>query len=198
MGGGIALWRPRMVTVQTGLTLEEFLKLPDQKPALEYLDGVVTQKTAPVGPHGELQAELAFLFKLFLRQFPVARVYTDLRNNRRGRASLVPDLSLYLLDRVPTTPDGEVANDFWTPPDLAIEIASPGQSVDWLTDRANLLLSTGVCVVVIVGPRQRRVRVARANRPIVTYQGDDRIAFEDVLPGFELVVRDLFAALQVR
>lgn len=63
-----------MATVQTGLTLEEFLKLPEEKPALEYLDGVVTRKMAPTGPHGELQAELAFLFKLFLRQTPIARV----------------------------------------------------------------------------------------------------------------------------
>jgi hypothetical protein len=35
-----------MAIVHTCLTLEEFLKLPDEKPPLEYLDGVVTQKMA--------------------------------------------------------------------------------------------------------------------------------------------------------
>src|SRR4051794_18830115 len=185
-----------MAIVQTGLTLEEFLKLPDQKPALEYLDGVVTQKMAPSGPHGDLQAELAFQFRLFLRRLPVAKVYTELRTNRVRRASLVPDLAVYLLDRIPTNPDGKVADDFWVPPDLAIEIASPGQSTNWLTDRANTLLGAGVRVVIVVEPRQERVRLARPNRPIVTYQGDDVITFDDILPGFELVVRDLFAELE--
>lgn len=187
-----------MATVQTGLTLEEFLTWPEEKPALEFVDGVVTRKMSPNGPHGELQAELAFLFKLFLRQSPIARVYTELRTNRARRSSLVPDLAVYLLDRVPTTPDGKVADDFWVPPDIAIEIASPGQSVNWLTDRANLLLASGARIVVIVEPRRERVRIARAGHPIRTYQGDDEVTLEDVLPGFAFTVRDLFATLQVR
>jgi Uma2 family endonuclease len=187
-----------MAIVQTGLTLDEFLKLPEEKPALEYLDGVVTQKMVPSGPHGELQAELAFLLKLFLRQLPIARVYTELRSNRVRRSSLVPDLSVYLLDRIPTNPDGKVADDFWVPPDLASEIASPGQSVNWLTDRANLLLSTGARVVMIVEPRLERVRLARPDQPIQIYQAEDVVTVDDVLPGFSFVVRELFAALQVR
>lgn len=187
-----------MAIVQTGLTLDELLKLPEAKPALEYLDGVVTQKTVPSGPHGELQAELAFLFKLFLRQYPIARVYTELRTNQTRRSSLVPDLAVYLLDRIPTTADGKVADDFWAPPDLAVEIGSPGQAVNWLNDRANLLLSTGVRVVFIVEPCREMVRIARPGNPIASYQHDDVVTVEDVLPGFSFIVRDLFAALQVR
>ena len=38
-----------MAIVQTGLTLEEFLQLPEEKPALEYLDGVVTHGNTDVG-----------------------------------------------------------------------------------------------------------------------------------------------------
>ena len=187
-----------MAIVQTGLTLDEFLRLPEEKPALEYLDGVVTQKMAPNFWHGELQAELAFLFKLFLRQFPVARVYTEVRTNRTGRSSLVPDLSVYVLDRLPTRPDGKIVEDSWVPPDLAIEIASPGQSVNWLTDRANLLLSAGIRAVLLVEPRRAVIRIARSGQEMVTYQGNDVVTIEDVLPGFSFVVRDLFAALQVR
>jgi Uma2 family endonuclease len=187
-----------MAIVQTGLTLDEFLRLPEEKPALEYVDGVVTQKMAPSGPHGELQAELAFQIKLFLKRLPIARVYTELRNNRVRRSSLVPDLSVYMLDRIPTNPDGKVADEFWVPPDLAIEIASPGQSANWLAGRADLLLSAGVRVVIVVEPRQERVRLARPDQPTVTYQGDDVLTIDDVLPGFQLAVRALFAELEVR
>ena len=133
-----------MAIVQTGLTLDEFLRQPEEKPALEYLDGVITPKMSPKGPHGGLQAEFAFLFKAFLRLNPIALVFTELRTNWTDRASLVPDVSVYLIDRVPTTPDGDIADDFWTPPDIAVEIASPGQSVNDQTARANLLLQNGV------------------------------------------------------
>ena len=41
------------------MTLDEFLGLPETKPALEYVDGVVTQKVAPQGQHVLLQLNFA-------------------------------------------------------------------------------------------------------------------------------------------
>jgi Uma2 family endonuclease len=187
-----------MAIVQRGLTLDEFLALPEEKPALEYLDGVVTQKMSPKGPHGGLQAELAYLFKAFFRLHPIAEVFTELRTSWTDRASLIPDLSVYLIERIPTKPNGEVADDFWEPPDVAVEIASSGQSVRAQTDRANLLIENGVKIVVLVEPARRQVRVARPHQPITSYQGDDAVDLGDVLPGFSSVVRDLFATIQVR
>src|SRR4051794_19204491 len=130
-----------MAIVQTGLTLEEFLRLPDEKPALEYLDGVISRKMPPVGPHGLLQFTIAKWLDRAAGEGEAARIFTELRTNWADRASLVPDVSVYLIDRVPTTPDGEVVENFWVPPDIAVEIASPGQSVNDLTTRANLLLA---------------------------------------------------------
>jgi Uma2 family endonuclease len=187
-----------MAIVQTGLTLKEFLTWPEEKPALEFVDGVVTRKMSPVGPHGKLQFMMAKWLDRASGEGEIAEVYTELRTNWTDRASLVPDVSVYLVERVPTTPTGDMADEFWVPPDLAVEIASPGQSVNHLTDRANLLLANGVRVVVVVEPRPRQVRVARAGQPIQTYRGEDIVAIEDVLPGFSFVVRDLFATLQVR
>ena len=37
------------------MTLDEFLELPETKPVLEYVDGVVTQNVAPQGQHVLLQ-----------------------------------------------------------------------------------------------------------------------------------------------
>ena len=36
------------------MTLEEFLALPEEEPALEYADGEVTQKVSPNCWHGKL------------------------------------------------------------------------------------------------------------------------------------------------
>lgn len=187
-----------MAIVQTGLTLDEFLRLPEEKPALEYLDGVVTQKVAAKGPHGALQFVLAKWLDRAGGEGETAWVFTETHTHWARRASLGPDISVYLTERVPITVDGYVDDDFWEPPDIAVEIASPGQSPNQMTTRAQTLTSLNVRVVLIVEPRLRRVRLARFGQPIVTYPGDDVVRIEDILPGFAFVVRDLFASLQVR
>ena len=187
-----------MAIVQTGLTLDEFLRQPEEEPALEYVDGVVTRKMSPKGPHGRLQLWAGKLFDNAAGDPPQFLTFTELRTNWTDRASLIPDISVYLIERVPITPEGEIAEDFWLPPDIAVEIASPGQSVNDQTERANLLLQNGVRVVLLVEPRQRRVRVARPGQPIMSYQRGDTVTIEDVLPRFRLSVDELFSALQVR
>ena len=55
-----------MVMTLQGLTLEQFLTLPEQQPALEYFQGRVTQKGAPLGEHSALQSEcVEILNRLF-------------------------------------------------------------------------------------------------------------------------------------
>jgi Uma2 family endonuclease len=51
-----------MVVAQRLPTLEQFLCLPERKPALEYGDGVVTRKVSPKGRHSALQDELVERF----------------------------------------------------------------------------------------------------------------------------------------
>lgn len=41
------------------LTLEQFLGRPEQKPALEFADRVITEKVAPQGKHSALQVVMA-------------------------------------------------------------------------------------------------------------------------------------------
>ncbi len=41
-----------MAVTRHGLTLEAFLALPEEKPALEYAEGAVTQNVAPIFEHG--------------------------------------------------------------------------------------------------------------------------------------------------
>ena len=47
-----------MNTISQVLTLKEFLKLPETKPASEFIDGEVIQKPMPQGEHSRLQSKL--------------------------------------------------------------------------------------------------------------------------------------------
>jgi Uma2 family endonuclease len=44
-----------MAIARAPRTLDEFLKLSEAKPALEYADGEITQKVSPKGQHSGLQ-----------------------------------------------------------------------------------------------------------------------------------------------
>src|SRR5687768_1690225 len=81
------------------MTLEEFLALPDEKPALEYVDGVVRQKVAAKRVHGSLQAYLATVLNQVAWVRELGMTHTDTRFVTEGRA-LAPDVSFYRSGRV--------------------------------------------------------------------------------------------------
>jgi Uma2 family endonuclease len=109
------------------LTLEEFLNLPETKPASEYIDGQIIQKTMPQGEHSVLQTELSPAINTVLKPQHIARAFSELRCTFGGR-STVPDISVFTWARIPRQENGGVANVFAIAPDWTIEILSPGQS----------------------------------------------------------------------
>ena len=149
-----------MAISQRRLTLEQFLELPEAEPALEYLGGMVTQKMSPKGPHGRLQFVLARWFEELVRPLGVVTAFTETRVTFGG-GSFVPDVIVYRSDRVPADERGDIAEDFYEPPDVAVEIASPGQTLKDLTDRCRWYVDHGVLVVLLVDPRNRSVLVFR-------------------------------------
>lgn len=109
------------------LTLEEFLKLPETKPASEYIDGQIIQKPMLQGKHSAIQTELSAAINAVTKPDRIARAFSELRCTFGGR-STVPDVSVFVWDRIPRDQTGEIANVFRVAPDWTIEILSPDQS----------------------------------------------------------------------
>ena len=68
------------------LTLDEFLALPDTKPASEYIDGEIIQKPMPQGQHSILQLELGMEINQALRRKGIATAFSELRCSFGGRS----------------------------------------------------------------------------------------------------------------
>ena len=185
-----------MAILQHGLTLEEFLTLPEREPALEYEAGVVRQKVSPKGPHGTLQQWLGYRFHDFARPRKLARVFTETRVTFSG-SSLVPDLILYRWARVPRDARSRIPDDFTSAPDLVAEIVSPGQALVDLEQRCRWYAEHGVEITLLIHPRREWVRLYRPGALPRELTGDDEITLEDVLPGLRLTVRELFDELWV-
>jgi len=117
------------VAIAQGMTLEDFLRLPDwKKPYLEYEEGTITQKVSPKAKHSRLQKALVLRFDTSGATGKVAEAFAELRFSFRGR-SYIPDVSVYRHGRIPRDASGEIADDFFELPDIVVEMLSPKQRV---------------------------------------------------------------------
>ena len=175
------------------MTLNQFLQLPEEKPALEYVDGAVVQKPWPGGKHARLQGELAARFNRPGRAVALPELQVTF-----GGRSLVPDVAVYRWARIPRDPDGTIANRFTTPPDIAVEIASPDQSVTQLMRKCVWFVENGSAVALLIDDQDQTVLLFRAGHPTRIIRGDEPIDVADVLPGLKLTAKQLFGALRIR
>ena len=183
-----------MAIASERLTLEAFLRLPEQEPPLEYWHGEVTQKVAPSFPHGALQYGFAEGISLATRPARPFRVFTETRIILAG-VSTVPDLIVYRRERVPRDAHGQMPDYTTVPPDVAVEIVSPGQSRTRLLARCRWYVAQGVRLAVFADPRRRVVRLVRPGAETGDLRGPEQLDLGDVLPGFTLTVDDFFAPL---
>src|SRR3954467_3751188 len=133
------------------MSLDEFLALPEEKPALEYENGVVTQKVSPKAHHGRTQGELVALVNLYGVPRRLALAFTETRSTFGGR-SYVPDVGIYRWANLPRRPDGKIVNDFVTPWDVAVEVVSPEQSRREIEDKCRWYLANGVGLSLMIDP----------------------------------------------
>jgi Uma2 family endonuclease len=186
-----------MAVTPKRMSLAEFLDLPEVKPARELRNGMVSQKMPPSGPHSSIQIWLGYQVDLFAEPRELARAFTETRVIL-GRDTYVPDVVVYRWERIPEDESGNLPFYFSTPPDLVVEILSPGQTVRAQIERCRELIGHGVQVVLLADPERRNAYVIRAGREIGPLVEGDAIDLTDVLPDFPLTVSDLFARIRAR
>jgi Uma2 family endonuclease len=187
-----------MAITRQGLTLEDFLRLPEQKPALEYeADGTVTQKVAPQGYHSRIQTKLSAWLNDHAEPDELAMAFSELRTTYAG-ASYVPDVAVYRWERIPWDANGKIPKVFLLPPDAAIEIRSPEQSRSSQVRRCEWYVAHGVEIALLVEPEHETVRVFRPGATPALLQAADQIDFGPILPDLQLGVDELFGWLRMR
>src|SRR4051794_40923552 len=126
--------------IREGMTLEEFLELPEEKPYLEYIDGRIEAKVSPQKKHSAIQVQVWKCIDAFAFPLGIGRGYTELRCTFAGR-SIVPDVVFLLKEHIEIDESGELVNETPWPPDIHVEIISPDQGMK--KARAKLVHSTG-------------------------------------------------------
>ncbi|MDA1015932.1 MAG: Uma2 family endonuclease [Planctomycetota bacterium] len=160
----------------------------------EVIDGVIVEKP----PMGSLQEfTVSFLHgKLFQvvyenkLGFALVETLFDLgpkvKNKRR------PDLAFLSAKRWPLDKPVSEANGLKAIPNLAIEIVSRSNGWDDVREKTEEYLSVGVERVWVVSPRDRDIHIYDGSS-IVRLLKDADVLTDDLLPGFNLELSELFA-----
>ncbi|MCC7371126.1 MAG: Uma2 family endonuclease [Chloroflexi bacterium] len=176
------------------LTLDEFLALPEESPALEFIDGVVVPKVSPKMYHGRIQSKFVERVNVYAEPRELAVAFSETRATFGGQ-SRIPDVGVYRWSRVPQDTDGKVVTDSFVPWDIAVEIVSPDQSRSDVADKCQWYCANGVEISLMIDPIREDVLRFGADGSRIVVRGDDVIDLESVIPGFRITPYELFSAL---
>jgi Uma2 family endonuclease len=175
------------------VTAEEFARIPDDDFHYELVEGRVVRMSPPGSRHGALASRFVALLHQHVDSHRLGVVLTPAGFRLASDPDTVrePDVAFVRAERIPSTgmPDG-----FWPgPPDLAIEIRSPGDRRATIQAKVADYLARGVRLVWVVDPKAKTVTVHRGQSPPVSLGVDDVIDGSDVVPGFSCRVERFFA-----
>jgi Uma2 family endonuclease len=184
------------------MTLEEFLRLPDDGVEREYLNGrayendEVYEMTKRNRRHCRTAANISTFLKIWADQQPKPRgeVLTGeigVRLRPKSDVHVGMDVAYLSPELSEATPEDAVY--VAGVPIVAVEIASPSDTFDRIKDTVDDYLDAGVTAVWILNPYDRTVAIYRAGEPVRLLNEEGRLENESYLPGFAVAVADLFA-----
>lgn len=180
------------------LSADRFIALVDSPEyadrIVELVEGEIIEMSKPSGLHGQITMRLG------------AMIFNYAEGNRLGIVTAAD--TGFILERNPEVGDTVRGLDIGylssanapavlpdqlvdVAPDLAVEVVSPSNKVTDTHLKIRQLLAAGTALVWIVYPETRTVEV-HTQSGAVTLEGDDMLGGGDVLPGFELPVREIF------
>ncbi|MEB3190192.1 MAG: Uma2 family endonuclease [Snowella sp.] len=174
----------------------EFMALSDDGHHYEIVNG----KLVDMGNSGALHGYICSLLLVALGSYIVPKklgvildsstAFTMKNGNRRS-----PDIAFFAKERLQgmkTLPSGYLEGA----PDLAVEVLSPGNTIEEIEEKLSEYFENGSRLVWVVSPTQHYILVYRsAKEPDRLLKMQDNLNGEEVIPGFELAITDLFQEL---
>ena len=176
------------------ISAEELLRLPDDGQRHELIAGELRTMAPSGGQHGLVAINLSTPLAQYVRAHELGRVFaaeTGFLLATKPDTVRAPDVAFVRQERVLAA--GEVTGYWPGAPDLAVEVISPNDLYAEVDEKVATWLEHGARMVLVVNPRRRTVVVHRPNAPARLLTENDTLDGEDVVPGWALPVRELFA-----
>jgi Uma2 family endonuclease len=172
------------------MTVEEFMNIDDDYHRHELIKGELLTMNPPKPLHGRVVINLAIILGLHVKANRLGVVYTESGYylEKDPDTVLGPDMSFVSKERVDEADDSY----YQGPPDLAIEVLSPGDRKGYVDRKLAIYLETGTRSVWLVNPRRRTVEVISSMSDRRMLHETDELV-DDTVPGFRVKVSEIFA-----
>jgi Uma2 family endonuclease len=180
-----------MATTDSLMTAEELLNAPDMG-RCELLRGELRMMSPSGSLHGRITAYVAGLLWDYVKEHPTGEVFgaeTGFIMACNPDTVRAPDVAFVTNARLP---DPLPPGFFPGPPDLAVEVLSPGDRASEVTAKTRDWLAAGCQEVWNVDPQTQTITVHRADGIISLLNSSDMLESAVLLPGFQLVIKELF------
>ena len=178
------------------MTAEELLELPDDGLLYELVRGELRAMSPGGLRSNRLGVRLQYSFDRFVEPRGLGEVLVgDLGFilERSPDTVRVPDVAFIQRERLDAV--GDLPGYFPGAPDLVVEVISPTDRYTDVEDKVAEWLAAGARLVLVVNPRRRLVREFRPDGTERVLRISDTLDGGEVLPGWQMPVRELFEGL---
>ena len=179
-----------MSTTTTHLmTAEELGNIDDDSHRHELIKGELLTMPPPKAEHGRISANLTAILWQHAKANKLGEVNGESGYKLESDPDTVlgPDVSFVSRNRIALSPEGYHDG----PPDLAVEVLSPGDRRGKVEQKLSLWLELGTRSVWLVNPRRRTVEVCKSSGERTLFHETDEVV-DDTVPGFRVAVSDIF------
>ena len=174
-------------------TAEQLAAMPDDGNRYELVEGVLQMMSPAGGRHGRVAGEVFLQIAQYAKRNRLGHVYaaeTGFLIKQNPDTVRAPDVAFVSFSRLGQFVD----HPGYLPlaPELTAEVVSATDTPTDVEGKAQAWLDAGVRVVLVVDPQAATVRVYR-QKPQMDLYSDGLVDLDDVLPGFQLDVSELFA-----
>jgi Uma2 family endonuclease len=177
------------------VTAEDLRNMPDE-PGMQFEinEGILVQVPGASFGHHLVVMAILRLLDAFVTERDLGYVMPDgfaylLR--REPDVLRIPDVSFMAKERVPA--NARIEGYWHGAPDLAVEVVSPGDDADELHDKVRQYLEAGTRMVWVAWPKWSSISVHVEVGQSTELIHDAILDGGDVLPGFSVLVADIFA-----
>ena len=178
-----------MSTTTHLMTAEELMNLDDDTHRHELIKGELLTMSLPKFRHGLVTANLLMILGQYVKSNQLGQVYAETGYQLESDPDTVlgPDVSFVTRRRT-----GEPLESYYPgPPDLVIEVLSPGDRRGKVEQKVSLWLESGARSVWLVNPRRQTVELISPSGERRILQVTDELV-DDTVPGFRVPVSEIF------